>query len=169
MTSQPGDQLGLFGEPARAARRRRVRRVADRAADLDGPSRPRGDRLRAARAPARGAPRARRRASRRTGEPHRAIHARINRDVGRGVGRQATVDQLEKGNALLEREARAVTMDALPDWPEGTPAILSTVGDGVPHAIPVSLALKAGPRELLIGLAPRRESLANLRADPPAP
>ena len=57
-------------------------------------------------------------------------------------------------------------MDALPDWPEGTPAVLSTVGDGGPHAIPVSLALKAGPRELVIGLAPRRRSLVNLRADP---
>jgi len=57
-------------------------------------------------------------------------------------------------------------MDALPDWPEGTPAVLSTLAGGEPHAIPVSLALKAGPRELLIGLAPRRRSLENLRADP---
>ena len=59
-----------------------------------------------------------------------------------------------------------MTVDVLPDWPEGTPAVLSTLGDGAPHAIPVSLAVKAGPRELLIGLAPRRASLANLRADP---
>jgi len=57
-------------------------------------------------------------------------------------------------------------MDALPDWPEGTPAVLSTLAGGEPHAIPVSLALKAGPRELLIGLAPRRRSLENLRAHP---
>jgi len=57
-------------------------------------------------------------------------------------------------------------MDELPDWPEGTPAVLSTLENGAPHAIPVSLALKAGPRELLIGLAPHRRSLENLRGDP---
>jgi hypothetical protein len=58
-------------------------------------------------------------------------------------------------------------MDALPDWPDGTVATLVTHGDG-PHAIPVSLVLRAGPREILLGLAPRRESLARLRADPRA-
>ena len=57
-------------------------------------------------------------------------------------------------------------MDELPDWPEGTPAVLSTLGDGAPHAIPVSLAFKGGPRELLVGLAPRRRSLENLRTHP---
>lgn len=42
--------------------------------------------------------------ARRTGEPHREIHARINRRTGaRSVG-AATREQLEKGNALLERE-----------------------------------------------------------------
>ena len=54
-------------------------------------------------------------------------------------------------------------MDALPEWPEATVAILIT---GERHAIPVSLALRAGDRELVVGLAPRRESLANLRSDP---
>jgi len=58
-------------------------------------------------------------------------------------------------------------MDALPDWPDGTVATLATQGDA-PHAIPVSLVLRAGPRELLVGLAPSRESLARLRADPRA-
>ena len=53
----------------------------------------------------------------------------------------------------------------LPDWPDGTVAVLSTAGTG-PHAIPVSLVFRTGPRQLLIGLAPRRESLARLRADP---
>ena len=54
-------------------------------------------------------------------------------------------------------------MDALPHWPEGTVAVLTT---HPAHAIPVSLALRAGDRELLIGLAPRRRSLEHLRADP---
>ena len=56
-------------------------------------------------------------------------------------------------------------MDELPDWPAGTVAILST-GGGAPHGIPVSTALRAGPRTVLLALALRRESLARLRTDP---
>jgi flavin reductase (DIM6/NTAB) family NADH-FMN oxidoreductase RutF len=56
-------------------------------------------------------------------------------------------------------------LDALPAWDEGTVAILST-GAGAPHAIPVSTAVRAGPRRVLIALALRRESLARLREDP---
>jgi hypothetical protein len=56
-------------------------------------------------------------------------------------------------------------MEELPDWPAGTVAVLST-GGGEPHAIPVSTALRAGPRKIVLGLALRRESLARLRADP---
>ncbi len=43
--------------------------------------------------------------------------------------------------------------------------ILATAGEG-PHAIPVSAALRAGPRRALLGLAGSRGSLARLRADP---
>jgi flavin reductase (DIM6/NTAB) family NADH-FMN oxidoreductase RutF len=53
----------------------------------------------------------------------------------------------------------------LPDWPRGTVSILATAGED-PHAIPVSTALRAGPRTVLLALAQRRESLARLRADP---
>ena len=56
-------------------------------------------------------------------------------------------------------------MDELPDWPPGTVAILST-GGGPPHGIPVSTALRAGPRTILLALALRRESLARLRTEP---
>jgi hypothetical protein len=56
-------------------------------------------------------------------------------------------------------------VDELPDWSEGTVAILST-GGGAPHGIPVSTAVRAGPRSVLLALALRRESLARLRADP---
>ena len=56
-------------------------------------------------------------------------------------------------------------MDALPAWPEGTVAVLST-GAGEPHAIPVSTAVRRGPREVAFALSLRRESLARLRADP---
>ncbi|MEI7559593.1 MAG: pyridoxamine 5'-phosphate oxidase family protein [Actinomycetes bacterium] len=54
---------------------------------------------------------------------------------------------------------------SLPHWADGTVAILSTVGDG-PHAIPVSTGLRAGDELLLIALAARRQSLANLRVEP---
>jgi hypothetical protein len=55
-------------------------------------------------------------------------------------------------------------MDALPEWPDGTVAVLST-GAGEPHAIPVSTALRAGPMTVRFALALRRESLARLRED----
>jgi Pyridoxamine 5'-phosphate oxidase len=44
-------------------------------------------------------------------------------------------------------------------------AVLSTAG-ATPHAIPVSTAVRAGERRVLLALAPRRSSLARLRADP---
>ncbi len=53
----------------------------------------------------------------------------------------------------------------LPDWPDGTVTILATTGGG-PHAIPVSAAVRAGPRSILIALGAGRKSLARLRADP---
>jgi hypothetical protein len=53
----------------------------------------------------------------------------------------------------------------LPDWPAGTVTILATAGDS-PHAIPVSAAVRAGPRRVLIALAAARGSLERLRADP---
>jgi Pyridoxamine 5'-phosphate oxidase len=53
----------------------------------------------------------------------------------------------------------------LPEWPPGTVTILSTSGEA-PHAIPVSAAVRAGPRRVLVALAAVRESLARLRADP---
>jgi flavin reductase (DIM6/NTAB) family NADH-FMN oxidoreductase RutF len=56
-------------------------------------------------------------------------------------------------------------MESLPEWPDGTVAILST-GAGAPHAIPVSTCVRAGPRTVLLALAQRRESLARLREDP---
>jgi len=56
-------------------------------------------------------------------------------------------------------------LDALPEWPPGTAAILGTAG-GAPHAIPVSTAYRAGPRTILFALARRRESLERLRTDP---
>jgi hypothetical protein len=53
----------------------------------------------------------------------------------------------------------------LPQWPAETVTILATAGE-VPHAIPVSAAVRAGPRHVVLGLAASRRSLARLRADP---
>ena len=53
----------------------------------------------------------------------------------------------------------------LPDWPDGTVAILTTSGEW-PHAIPVSTAVRAGPDCVLIALAAGRGSLARLLANP---
>jgi hypothetical protein len=53
----------------------------------------------------------------------------------------------------------------LPDWPPGTVTILATAGE-TPQAIPVSAAIRAGPRHALLGLAGTRGSLARLGADP---
>ncbi len=57
----------------------------------------------------------------------------------------------------------------LPDWRAGTVTILATASATAgepPHAIPVSAAVRAGPRRVVIGLAASRGSLARLRADP---
>lgn len=50
----------------------------------------------------------------------------------------------------------------LPEWPDGTVIVLVTTGAPA-HAIPVSAAVRAGPRRALLGLAASRESLKRLR------
>jgi hypothetical protein len=56
-------------------------------------------------------------------------------------------------------------LDELPEWERGNVCVLTT-GGGAPHAIPVSTALRAGPRRVLLALAARRETLARLRREP---
>ena len=56
-------------------------------------------------------------------------------------------------------------MDELPEWEDGAVTVLST-GGPAPHAIPISTAVRAGPRRVLIALAAGRESLARLRREP---
>ncbi len=53
----------------------------------------------------------------------------------------------------------------LPRWPPGTVLILVTAGER-PHAIPISAAVRAGDRRVLLGLARSRESLRRLQQDP---
>ena len=56
-------------------------------------------------------------------------------------------------------------MDVLPSWPPGTAAVLCVDG---PHAIPVSTAIRAGDRRVLLALGGRRETLRRMREDPSA-
>ena len=56
--------------------------------------------------------------------------------------------------------------DVLPAWSDGTVAVLSTIGGGMVHAIPVSTALRVGPRRIVFALSRRRGSLERLRDDP---
>lgn len=51
----------------------------------------------------------------------------------------------------------------LPEWPIRTAGLLVVAG---PHAIPISTAVRAGDRRLVLGLSRRRETLARLREDP---
>jgi len=54
---------------------------------------------------------------------------------------------------------------ALPHWERGTPAVLCMAG---PHAIPVSTAVRAGDRRILLALGSRRDALERLRIEPQA-
>jgi hypothetical protein len=56
-------------------------------------------------------------------------------------------------------------VERLPDWIPGTPGVLCPVG---PHPIPVSTALRAGDRRIVMALGRRREALRRLRDDPAA-
>lgn len=57
------------------------------------------------------------------------------------------------------------TLDALPEWPLRTIAVLATV-DERPYAIPVSAPLRAGDRRIVLSLRSNRGSLGRLRAHP---
>jgi hypothetical protein len=53
----------------------------------------------------------------------------------------------------------------MPGWPDGTVVVLVTQGRS-PHAIPVSAALRGGPKSILHGLGATRDTHARLRRDP---
>ena len=92
-TTQPGDALQLFADAAPAPVA-----FATSAPEPESPHE-RRERLRAERRALVAA------VARATGEEHRTINARANRAVGAGSVARSTVEQLERANALLEREA----------------------------------------------------------------
>jgi superfamily II DNA or RNA helicase len=111
-TTAPGDALQLFAEaapapsPALAAFGGGITATTTATTPASPPSRPAGETAYEKRERLREERRALVSAiSRRTGEEHRVINARVNRGVGAPSVAKATVDQLEKANRLLEREA----------------------------------------------------------------
>jgi superfamily II DNA or RNA helicase len=108
-TTQPGETMSLFAAdppPSPALAAFTATAPAAGAPSGSAPSRPvdetaheRRERLRDERRALVSA------LSRLTGEPHKVIHARVNRETGAASVTAASAAQLEKGNALLEREA----------------------------------------------------------------
>ena len=104
-TTEPGEALQLFADAAPAAAPRAA--LAAFTTTAAGPSRAEGESAHERRERLRDERRALVAAvSRRTGEAHRAIHGRINRETGAASVTAASVDQLERGNRLLERQAK---------------------------------------------------------------
>jgi hypothetical protein len=103
-TTQPGDALQLFAEPAPAVSPAlaafTVTPAAAVAAAAFEPETAfeKRERLRAERAVLVGT------IARRTGEEHRVINARVNREVGAASVNKSTDEQLERANRLLEKE-----------------------------------------------------------------
>jgi superfamily II DNA or RNA helicase len=103
-TTQPGDALQLFAEPAPpTASPALAAFTTTPAAAVAAPLEPetafeKRERLRAERSALVGT------IARRTGEEHRVINARVNREVGAASVNKSTDDQLERANRLLEKE-----------------------------------------------------------------
>jgi hypothetical protein len=72
------------------------------------------------------------------------------------IGRYADMNSPQEEHPQLE---------ALPEWPGKTIAVLATVDRGV-YAIPVSAPVRAGHRRILLSLKRGRGSLARLRNHP---
>ena len=103
-TTQPGETMSLFAADAPPSPALAAFTVSAPAASA--PSRPAEETAHERRGRLRDERRALVSAlSRLTGEPYKVIHARVNRETGAASVTAASAAQLEKGNALLEREA----------------------------------------------------------------
>jgi pyridoxamine 5'-phosphate oxidase-like protein len=68
--------------------------------------------------------------------------------------------------ATRTKESPAATPGTLPEWPLRTIAVLATLADEGPHAIPVSAPIRADDRRILLNLHRTRDSLGRLRRRP---
>src|SRR5690242_5718897 len=101
-TTQPGDALQLFAEPAPPTASPALAAFTTTPAAV-APAEPESafekrERLRAERSALVGV------IARKTGEEHRVINGRVNREVGAPSVNKSTDDQLERANRLLEKE-----------------------------------------------------------------
>jgi len=77
-----------------------------------------------------------------------------------------TVAALPREKAIVvASDTASPRLEALPEWPADTIAILATVGDE-PHAIPVTAPVRAGDREIRIRLLHDHGSIRRLRERP---
>jgi oxalate decarboxylase len=91
--------------------------------------------------------------------PPELVQAHLNLDG-------ATMAALRKEKqVIVPARRRHARLQALPEWPEGTLAVLSTT-DGGPHAIPIATILRAGDRRILFSLRQSGGSLERLRESP---
>ena len=105
-TTQPGETMSLFATDPRPSPALAAFTTTTPATSAGASSRPAAETAHERRERLRDERRALVSAlSRLTGEPHKVIHARINRDTGAASVTAASAAQLERGNALLEREA----------------------------------------------------------------
>ena len=91
--------------------------------------------------------------------PPELVAAHLNLDEG-------IVSGLRKDKqVVVSAQPQHSELEAIPYWPEGTVAVLSTNGQGQ-HAIPVATLLRAGERRILFALKHSRGSLERLRQSP---
>jgi oxalate decarboxylase len=89
--------------------------------------------------------------------PPELVKAHLNLD-------DATLGALRKQKQVVV-PAEHPRLEALPDWPEGTLGVLSTI-DGGPHAIPLSTIVRVADRRVRFGLRRDHGSLERLRESP---
>src|SRR5437763_16491683 len=85
-------------------------------------------------------------------------------------GRPCEAYLVHRSTAKWRPQMNTITAAAvaiLPQWPQRTVAVLSTVDDGV-HAIPVSAPVRAGDRRILLSLHRSRDTLGRIRRWPEA-
>jgi oxalate decarboxylase len=91
--------------------------------------------------------------------PRKLVQAHLNLDA-------ETLDALPKDKPVIVPAVhRHAELEALPEWPAATIAVLSTA-DAAPHAIPVTGPVRVGDRRILFSLKHDRGSLARLREQP---
>ena len=96
--------------------------------------------------------------------PPELVQAHLNLDART----MAAIANAKYKPVIVQSAGRRPLLDALPEWPISTIAMLSTVDelDEAPHEIPVTAPLRVGDRRIMFALKHGRGSLARLRENP---